>query len=989
MYFEATGFQRTLQDKQNRQHPDIRCSIELLCPAKVYMKNLLFPTLFTLFSIVLLKAQTITPSPEGIIYVNHTTSGDGSSWNDAAPSLADALLWVYQHKDEWSETKPAKIYVAKGTYKPGYSPEDGENFGTDRGRENSFFIGANMHLYGGFDPDNEVTELGHTRTFGPGGSILSGDFGNNDIIEDEGAELAITQNDENAYHVLIISENWQYESGGMFGKNTVVDGFTITGGNANGPASPAFTVNNQSFGRESGAGIAIDGFHSLTLTDLIITGNAANDNGGGMRSANAFNEGGHRPVFTRLTITRNAANYGGGMYNAVAYPTLTHSTVSGNKARYDGGGVRNYWSPASEYHIDTNPVFSEVTISNNHAGRDGGGMANSLMSPFLHSVTIRHNSSGRDGAGIYNYDRSDPRLTDVQITDNTAGDSGGGMYSYTNSSAVMNGVSILRNSAVNDGGGVYNRSGCSPTFDNVTVDRNTADRHGGGMYSEGGASASSPVLSNVTISNNEAGQNAGGMYFSGQSTAKLTAVTITGNKAVANGGGTYIQSAQPELRNVTISQNTAVAGGGMFNASNASPQLLDVDITGNSAGSTPTSGSGGGVYNNSASPFFHNVTIRGNSAGFGGGIMNNGSGSSGLLINVLITGNLAGSNGGGFYNWTSSRPTLVNVTLAGNKSEGAGGAMYNNQNSGLTIRNSILWGNSGGIANAAQAGATTITYSLVQGQTGTDNGNISASGIPDDGSSLFMSPLSHTNAPILNGDYMLRSGTPVMNRGNKAYYEYSETDLIAQYLSTLGITTDLAGNPRLYGPEMDMGAYELIHESALPVTLVRFSVGNKEGSNYLSWQTAEETGSSFFEIERSADAGTFEGIGMIPAKGDSKRLATYTFTDPDHLSWPHVYYRLRMVDRDGSFTYSPIVKASRTPASNPFFVYPNPASDMVTITIPGYNGAVPVFRITDLTGRVMLEAAGPRLDLRSLPAGLYFIKPEGNNLPAAKILIQR
>ncbi len=952
------------------------------------MKNFLLSALFTLSFIALSRAQAINPSSEGIIYVNHTSSGDGSSWDDAAPSLADALLWAYQHKEEWSETKPAKIYVAKGAYKPAYSPEDGDNFGTDQGRENSFLIGANMHLYGGFDPDNGVTEPGHTRIFGPGGSILSGDFGNNDIIEGEGAGLAITQNDENAYHVLTISENWQYENGGIFGKNTVVNGFTITGGNANGPASPTFMVNKQSVGRESGAGITIDGFHSLTLTDLIITGNTANDNGGGIRSGNLFNEGAHRPVFTRLTITRNSAGYGGGMHGTVAYPTLTYSTVSGNRARFDGGGVRNLWSSASEYHIDTNPAFSEVTISGNHAGRDGGGMANSLMSPSLHTVTIRNNSSGRDGGGMYNYDRSDPRLTDVQITDNTAGESGGGMHNYTNSSPVMNGASILRNSAVNDGGGIYNRSGSSPNLENVTIDRNTADRTGGGMYSEGGATSSSPVLNEVTISNNEAGQNAGGLYFSGQSVARLTEVLITGNSAGNLGGGTYMQSAQPEFRNVTISQNTAVAGGGgMYNASNASPHLQDVDITGNKAGATPTSGSGGGIYNNSAFPFLLNVTISGNSAGFGGGIMYNGT--SGVHVNVLISGNLAGSNGGGIYNWTNSRPTLFNVTLAGNKSEGAGGAIYNSGNSGLTIRNSILWGNSGGISYASQATAATITHSLVQGLTGTSNGNISASGIPDDGSSLFTTPHSYTNAPALNGNYTLRPGTPVMNRGNKAYYEYSETDLVAQYLSTLGITTDLAGNPRLYGPEMDMGAYELIDESALPVTLVRFSVERKEGSNYLSWQTAEETGASFFEIERSADAGTFEGIGMIRAKGDSKRLTSYTFTDPDHLSWPHVYYRLRMVDHDGSFTYSPIVVARRTPVSEPFLVYPNPASDMVVVEVPGYNRAAPVCRVTDLTGRVVLEAVGPRLDLKSLPAGLYFIQPEGSNLPAAKILIQR
>lgn len=138
---------------------------------------------------------------EGIIYVNQNASGanDGSSWADAYTDLQTAL-------PQGTATKP--IWVATGTYKPHASD-----------RKGTFNIPNNVKVYGGF-AGNEV-DLSD-RDVQANETILSGDLQDNDnaVITD----IEATRQD-NSYHVISIRGNAQ---------NVVVDGFTISGGNANG-----------------------------------------------------------------------------------------------------------------------------------------------------------------------------------------------------------------------------------------------------------------------------------------------------------------------------------------------------------------------------------------------------------------------------------------------------------------------------------------------------------------------------------------------------------------------------------------------------------------------------------------------------------------------------------------------------------------------------------------------------------------------------------
>ncbi len=127
-----------------------------------------------------------------------------------------------------------------------------------------------------------------------------------------------------------------------------------------------------------------------------------------------------------------------------------------------------------------------------------------------------------------------------------------------------------------------------------------------------------------------------------------------------------------------------------------------------------------------------------------------------------------------------------------------------------------------------------------------------------------------------------------------------------------------------------IGYYASSSPTALPVTLLSFS-GKKtaEGANTLTWVTSDEKNFDSFQLQRSADARTFENIGSILATGQkASPLNSYQFVD--HSAAALAYYRLKMIDTDGTFAYSRIISIGGQSGENeekPVIssIYPNPA----------------------------------------------------------------
>ncbi len=141
-----------------------------------------------------------------------------------------------------------------------------------------------------------------------------------------------------------------------------------------------------------------------------------------------------------------------------------------------------------------------------------------------------------------------------------------------------------------------------------------------------------------------------------------------------------------------------------------------------------------------------------------------------------------------------------------------------------------------------------------------------------------------------------------------------------------------------------------LNTSELPVTLTAFQAIAHEQSALLTWSTSEEVNFSHFEIQRSADGRLWQRVGEVAAAGLGDAPLAYRYSDVQPLPGLS-YYRLKMIDLDGTYVYSDIRSVvSRAAPALHLEVYPNPASDRVSLTT---SGAVSEIRLRDLSGRLL------------------------------------
>ncbi|MDH7514750.1 MAG: hypothetical protein QHI48_02585 [Bacteroidota bacterium] len=123
-------------------------------------------------------------------------------------------------------------------------------------------------------------------------------------------------------------------------------------------------------------------------------------------------------------------------------------------------------------------------------------------------------------------------------------------------------------------------------------------------------------------------------------------------------------------------------------------------------------------------------------------------------------------------------------------------------------------------------------------------------------------------------------------------------------------------------------------DELVPIELVSFNALFKNGNVRLTWKTATESNNYGFEIERSSDRENWQVVGFVEGAGTVNTPRTYVFVDQENLvGLDVVYYRLRQVDRDGYFDYSPIVSVSLSQdAFLAMRCFPNPFNPMTTIS---------------------------------------------------------
>lgn len=176
----------------------------------------------------------------------------------------------------------------------------------------------------------------------------------------------------------------------------------------------------------------------------------------------------------------------------------------------------------------------------------------------------------------------------------------------------------------------------------------------------------------------------------------------------------------------------------------------------------------------------------------------------------------------------------------------------------------------------------------------------------------------------------------------------------------------------------------------LPVTLRNFEAelqANRQVA--ILWETSFEENLSHFELERStSDFQTFEKISQLDARGNSTTLRKYNFMDalPPEASG-EVYYRLKSVNFDGSFTYSTIEVIS-VDGELSVKVFPNPSQDMIQVESPYFHAVYNTSLLfMDARGKILqrytnLEESRLEMNIQDLPAGIYFLQMTSQGIPS-------
>lgn len=295
---------------------------------------------------------------------------------------------------------------------------------------------------------------------------------------------------------------------------------------------------------------------NTVLEGFTIThGNASN--GGGMHNTNS------EPTIVNCAFTGNTAeNGGGGMYNDNSSPALSDCTFSQNATEDDGGGMYNNDS--------SNPVLTDCTFSQNTAVGHGGGVHNySSSSPALTDCTFNGNTADSGGGGMRSRQGSSPIVTNCTFTGNHANNYGGAMNVRDSVSMITN-CSFIENTASKGGGAMRLNPGSNLTITNCIFTRNSAAGNGGGMnYNE-----CSPTITNCTFTENSAGSKGGGIR-NGNSSPTFTNCTFTRNAAGNKGGAMHNTiDSHPILYNCILWADNALSEGPELSLSNNSSYLV-------------------------------------------------------------------------------------------------------------------------------------------------------------------------------------------------------------------------------------------------------------------------------------------------------------------------------------------------------------------------------------------------------------------------------
>jgi hypothetical protein len=162
--------------------------------------------------------------------------------------------------------------------------------------------------------------------------------------------------------------------------------------------------------------------------------------------------------------------------------------------------------------------------------------------------------------------------------------------------------------------------------------------------------------------------------------------------------------------------------------------------------------------------------------------------------------------------------------------------------------------------------------------------------------------------------------------------------------------------------------------TVLPLQLLDFTGSHHPDYNQLQWQTADEVNTQEFGLERSSNGASFTTIATIKAAGGGNN--SYSYQDKTAIN-NKMFYRLKMIDIDGRFTYSNIIWIN-SEQTGVVSLYPNPAREVVNISMGNFamiNTTADLYRSDGiLLQKILITADQQQINIHRLAKGVYVLK---------------
>jgi|GEM_PF-6727322 len=235
-----------------------------------------------------------------------------------------------------------------------------------------------------------------------------------------------------------------------------------------------------------------------------------------------------------------------------------------------------------------------------------------------------------------------------------------------------------------------------------------------------------------------------------------------------------------------------------------------------------------------------------------------------------------------------------------------------------------------------------------------------------------------TTAGVFNGAQTLADSTGSVELYTKKTALFANATPPATAANWIGFAEQYLTTPEF----LIRNQNDILPYSPLPLKFESFTAEAKGLIANLTWSTANEVNISKFIIEKSFDGNTFSAIGTTAAKGAASNTYTYSYTEATNKIGTTAYYRLKSINKDGTFIYSNIEKVVFA-LGNKLSVYPNPADATTKLTYAANQHDV-VANIISIDGKVVKQlvlkagTTATEITVAGLAKGVYYIEAATN-----------